>query len=511
MMPRIEATADSAAVPSDGLERFAENFPTIVSAEGGIARLRTAIKRAAARGKLSSGSSEWPEVSLASLVRTKSGNSKLIKGRLHECPGPGRYPGFSAAGSDVWLDSWEHEGEAVILSAVGARCGKAFLARGKWSAIANTHIVWPSERLCIEFALLLFNDEGFWVRSGGAQPFIKVSATLDRYFRLPTVAEQRRIVATVDHLMALCDGLEAAQTTRREVGKRLARSALTTLSLAELPEDFDTAWTTVARNFERLANSASLVPDLRLAVLELAIRGRLVPQEDSDENSTALRSRLMRKYGQVRGRVHVEEELARPYPLPRGWCWARLPELGEFGRGKSKHRPRNDPALFANGKFPLIQTGDVARANGVVTTYTALYGDAGLAQSRLWPKGTLCITIAANIADSAILGFDACFPDSVVGLVPDPEIGDARYFEYFIRTAKRHVEDFAPSTAQKNINLEILSSIAVPLPPKEEIGRITTKVEQLLTLCDELESRLRARDAQAERLTEALVAEALVP
>ena len=75
----------------------------------------------------------------------------------------------------------------------------------------------------------------------------------------------------------------------------------------------------------------------------------------------------------------------------------------------------------------MIQTGDVARANGVVATHTALYGEKGLAQSRLWPKGTLCITIAANIADSALLGFDACFPDSVVGFVPDAEIGDARY------------------------------------------------------------------------------------
>jgi hypothetical protein len=82
---------------------------------------------------------------------------------------------------------------------------------------------------------------------------------------------------------------------------------------------------------------------------------------------------------------------------------------------KSKHRPRNDPDLYRDGFVPLVQTGDVARANGVITTYTALYNKKGLAQSRLWHKGTLCITIAANIADSAILGFDACFPDSIVG------------------------------------------------------------------------------------------------
>jgi type I restriction enzyme, S subunit len=81
----------------------------------------------------------------------------------------------------------------------------------------------------------------------------------------------------------------------------------------------------------------------------------------------------------------------------------------------------------------LVQTGDVARANGVIKTYTNLYNEMGLAQSHIWPKGTLCITIAANIADSAILGFDACFPDSIVGFIPSPEIGSTRYFEYLTR------------------------------------------------------------------------------
>lgn len=163
--------------------------------------------------------------------------------------------------------------------------------------------------------------------------------------------------------------------------------------------------------------------------------------------------------------------------------------------------------LFRNGKYPMIQTGDVARANGLVTTYSALYGDEGLAQSRLWPKGTLCITIAANIADSSILGFDACFPDSVVGFVPDPELGDAKYFDLFLRTAKQRIEDFAPATAQKNVNLEILSKVLVPLPPKAEMQRIVAKVEHMMKLCDDLEANLRRAEDRAAKLVEAVVQE----
>jgi type I restriction enzyme S subunit len=130
-------------------------------------------------------------------------------------------------------------------------------------------------------------------------------------------------------------------------------------------------------------------------------------------------------------------------------------------------------------------------------------------QSRLWPAGTMCITIAANIADSATLGFDACFPDSVVGFIPElPEL-DVRYFEFFLRTAKSHLEDFAPSTAQKNINLEILGLLSVPLPPAKEIRRIVAKVDQLMALCDQLKARVNQARQLNEQLASTLVEQAV--
>ena len=157
----------------------------------------------------------------------------------------------------------------------------------------------------------------------------------------------------------------------------------------------------------------------------------------------------------------------------------------------------------------MVQTGDVARSGGTITTNTAKYNDDGLAQSLLWPKGTLCITIAANIADSGILDFDACFPDSVVGFVPNSEFESARYFEYFLRTAKANLMDFAPATAQKNINLGILSSLLIPLPPLSEQRRIVGKVDFLMSLCDQLEATVTTFDTIRARLLEATLHESL--
>jgi type I restriction enzyme, S subunit len=135
--------------------------------------------------------SGWIKVPGNVIFCTRSGNSKLIKGQLHQEYSDGLFPGFSASGQDIWLDGWEHEGTAIILSAVGARCGKAFLATGKWSAVANTHIIWLLDTVTIpEFAMLVLNNEHFWIRAGGAQPFVKVGITLDRDFYLPPLDEQ---------------------------------------------------------------------------------------------------------------------------------------------------------------------------------------------------------------------------------------------------------------------------------------------------------------------------------
>lgn len=143
-----------------------------------------------------------------------------------------------------------------------------------------------------------------------------------------------------------------------------------------------------------------------------------------------------------------------------------LPELGEFGRGVSKHRPRNDPKLLG-GDYPLIQTGDVANEGLYITSYNNTYSELGLKQSKMWDKGTLCITIAANIAKTAILGFDACFPDSVVGFTANEKTSNI-FIHYWFSFFQEILESQAPESAQKNINLKILSELRVIVPEKDK-------------------------------------------
>lgn len=191
--------------------------------------------------------------------------------------------------------------------------------------------------------------------------------------------------------------------------------------------------------------------------------------------------------------------------LPGGWAWIALPELGEMGRGKSKHRPRNDPKLYG-GPYPFIQTGDIARSSGRILTHSQTYNELGLSQSRLWPANTVCITIAANIADGALLTYPACFPDSVVGVVCDETVALPEYLELFLRTVRHDLAAVAPATSQANINLAILDEVPVAVPPLAEQAEIVRRASQLFSHAEKVQALIDAALRCAAQVSVALPA-----
>lgn len=182
----------------------------------------------------------------------------------------------------------------------------------------------------------------------------------------------------------------------------------------------------------------------------------------------------------------VKPDITNLPQLPEGWVWATLSQVGWLDRGRSKHRPRNAPHLYG-GSYPFVQTGDIRHADTFISHVDTSYSEAGLAQSRLWPRGTMCITIAANIGKTAILSIEACFPDSVVGFIPVSDKVSVRYVEYFMRSIQERLENSAPATAQKNINLETLAKVAIPIPPLYEQNHIVSVLDRAFTAAKENE------------------------
>jgi len=113
-------------------------------------------------------------------------------------------------------------------------------------------------------------------------------------------------------------------------------------------------------------------------------------------------------------------------------------------------------------EYPFIQTADVKDAQLYIDSYSATYNDLGLAQSKLWPARTLCITIAANIADTAILDFPACFPDSIIGFIADETKVNVKYVKYFYSLFQRNLQKISQGAAQDNLNLENMILLKIP-------------------------------------------------
>jgi len=188
-----------------------------------------------------------------------------------------------------------------------------------------------------------------------------------------------------------------------------------------------------------------------------------------------------------------------------GWVEKRLVEVSkEFGRGKSKHRPRNEPSLY-NGPYPFIQTGDISNADHWLTDYTQTYSERGLSQSRLWQKGTICIAIVgATVGETAILDFKSCFPDSVIGIVVNDEFADNEYVEFLLQSFKSLLKEKGKSTARDNINLGTFENQKFPFPVlkrqreivatfnvlHEETQRLESIYQQKLTALEELKKSL---------------------
>ncbi|MFC6170593.1 restriction endonuclease subunit S [Loigolactobacillus jiayinensis] len=175
------------------------------------------------------------------------------------------------------------------------------------------------------------------------------------------------------------------------------------------------------------------------------------------------------------------------------WEQRKFDDLGLLARGKSKHRPRNDPKLYG-GRYPMIQTGDVSSSELYITHYSQTYNETGIAQSKLWPKGTLAITIAANIADSAILDIPAAFPDSIIGFQSDKN--NVLLIKYSLDFVADKIKSQADTSSQANLNLKKLSgmSLSVPKQIKEQ--------ESVASLLKKLDQTIASNQRKLEKLQE---------
>lgn len=364
------------------------------------------------------------------------------------------YPYYGATGQVGYIDGYLTNGEYVLLGEDGAPfldmyAKKAYIISGKSWVNNHAHVLQSKSNnkfLC--YYLNYFNYKGY---VSGTTRLKLTQAQMKRIMvPVPSEDEQERVVAKIEELFSELDnGVETLKKTKQQLAvyrQAVLKEAFEGKFTAHIPCDVDLSWAS-------------------------------------------------------------EEETKSLPAIPTEWRYIALSNLGDLGRGKSKHRPRNDPKLFEGGKYPFLQTGEVKAAKQYITEYSKMYGEFGLQQSKLWPKGTLCITIAANIAETAFLGIDACFPDSVVGFTPYEHI-IPEYIKYFIESQKLRLWAFAPATAQKNINLDTLENLIVPYCSVEEQQLVIAEIEARMTICDSIEQTVDIALQRAEAMRQSILKKA---
>jgi type I restriction enzyme, S subunit len=350
---------------------------------------------------------------------------------------------------------------------------------------------------------------------GVAYPAINDEKLFTAPVPLPPFKEQERIVRKVEELMLLCDELEARQQAKVESRVRLNTVVLAPLKRAAslAPEEFEQATTRLADNFDTLYDSIDPLAQFRSAILKLAVQGNLAPQLNSEEPACL----LFEKIGKVKkslleaGKIQKDKKPwsftkdQSPWKIPSNWLWVRLQDLFEISRGGSP-RPSGDP-LYFGGKIPWITVGEITKDNSKYLHSTShTLTDEGKKRSRtIYPDDLLLTNSGATLGVPKISKIEGCINDGVALLrqFHSYDINDYAYL--FLTSQTDEFRGVKQGMGQPNLNTSILSGWFFPLPPLNEQKRIVAKVNELMSLCDELEAKLRQAEADSEKLMNAAV------
>lgn len=555
--PPVAPARDSAALGS-----FLDNFGVVADADRGVVSLRQFALRLAFQGRFTCRSRLVPAVvkgehKVLGASRGREATNTLVPGdaalavgpadmlipegwewlplvavaRLESGHTPSRnHPNYWGGGipwigirdakshNFGWIDSTEQtisnkglENSSARLLPAGTVCLSRTASVGyvtimkRSMATSQDFVNWVcSERLLPEYLMNLLRCEVPVLRrfsKGAVHQTIYFPEIKAFHIALPPLAEQKRIVAKVDQLMALCDELEAKQSKKREIGTRLTKSALEALTTAEAPVDFDRAWKRVFENFNELLDHPTKLMDLRMLIRHLAVSGRLTKQLPTDGDARVLLRQLRDEPKSNRHRHKIagttDEDVTGPTQLPPSWCWALFLDIASIDSNLV------DPADFQDA--PHVAPDNIEKGTGRLLEYRTIREDGVTSNKhRFFPGQIVYSKIRPNLSKVVAVDFEGlCSAD----MYPLSSRIDRGYLQLFMlsRPFLEQVVREDNRLAMPKVNQEQLGRTIVALPPLAEQKRIVTKVAQLMVLCDEVEERLTRREDAASKLAVAIV------
>ena len=328
---------------------------------------------------------------------------------------------------------------------------------------------------------------------GVAYPAINDGDFFQGLFPLPPLAEQHRIVAKIDQLMARCDQLEKLRSDRTHALITVHTTAIARLLTAQDSHDFSTAWHFITQHFGELYSVKATVAELRKTILQLAVMGKLVPQDPNDEPASELlkvieleKQRLAKegKIKQPKPLLKIKPEEI-PYLLPNGWEWVRVIDVVDVGTGST---PATTNPAYYNGTIPWYTSS--ATNNIIAKTPDTFITESAIKETncKIFPSGSLIIAMygqgktRGQISEIVVPGATNQAIAAMIFYESSQEI--KRYIKYYFVKIYEEIRSIAEGGAQPNLNVGKIKETLIPLPPLAEQHRIVAKVDQLMALCD---------------------------
>lgn len=334
---------------------------------------------------------------------------------------------------------------------------------------------------------------------------------------LPPLTEQHRIVAKVDELMTLCDHLEAQHSNASEAHEKLVSHLLGTLTQSQSADDFSDNWQRIAAHFDTLFTTEASIDALKQALLQLAVMGKLVPQNADDEPASELLKRIQAEKSKLvaEGKIKKDKPLAaiaddeKLFKLPQGWMFVRLREIATH-LGDGLH---GTPIYTTNGEYYFVN-GNNLKDGKIIIKHETKTVDVSEYEKHKKPLNASSVLVSINGTlgsvgfydrEPIILGKSACY----INLVQEKV---SKYFVKILIDAPSFMEyalKNAAGTTIKNLGLKAINDLPIALPPCSEQQRIVAKVDALMALCDQLKSRINQASKHQQLIANALVAQAL--
>ena len=332
---------------------------------------------------------------------------------------------------------------------------------------------------------------------------------------LPPLAEQSRIVTRVEELMEVCDALEASGQLEAQQHAQLVNTLLGTLTQSETAEALADNWQRIATHFDLLLDRPEAVDALEQTILQLAVRGLLVPQDPTDEPASVLLQKIRTEKDHLiaQGKIKRDKPLPpitdeeQPFALPQGWEWVAIDALASVGTGTTPSR--DNATFFDGGVIPWVTSGETGQP--FIRQTEQHVTEAALAQTSLtiYPVGTLIVAMYGQGKTRGQIS-ELCIPATTnqacaAIVLVEPSMAHKDYVKLVFKKSYDEIRELSAGGAQPNLNVGKVKATLIPLPPLGEQSRIVTRVNELCVLCADLRQRLRDQQTTQTHLADALV------